>query len=125
MGLKRAWDLGIRQLILSNDYLEACKLISDACNENHHYCSKIKEIRSMLRHDSQVEVRHISRNLNLEVDHGESACYLPCGSVASRSVAPSLLRPMNVVNISGMSRSENPLAKAHIASFAKSCPRSR
>lgn len=68
-GLKQAWDMGIRKVVLLTDCLDAWRLCREGCTELHMQRSLVLEIRSLVERSWQVEIRHIPRNLNLVADN--------------------------------------------------------
>ncbi|XP_028755679.1 uncharacterized protein LOC114715041 [Neltuma alba] len=68
IGLKRAWDLGERDIILRSDSSEALKLITGDDNMLHDDRGVIQEIQTMIAWDWQVECQVISRDTNQMVD---------------------------------------------------------
>ncbi|CAL1413666.1 unnamed protein product [Linum trigynum] len=78
-GLKLAWDLGVRKVLVQSDSTTAIDLIEAASQHNPHY-RHIVEIRQWLSRDWQVKLEHIFREANHTADYLASLGHsLPVG----------------------------------------------
>lgn len=68
-GLKLAWDMGVKNVILEIDSADAVELLRNPVNETHEDYRLVKEVKRVIDREWTVEVRLISRWVNTVADH--------------------------------------------------------
>ncbi|KAK4279035.1 hypothetical protein QN277_016798 [Acacia crassicarpa] len=69
LGLRTAWDLGYRDVILEIDSAEAADLIHNSTNGAHEDRQLVEEIKSVIGRDWNVNIQLISRWINEAADY--------------------------------------------------------
>ena len=68
-GLKIAWDMGFRNVIIESDSAEACNLLINDPGELHEDRRLIDEAKSFLIRDWSIMIKHVSRWSNQAADY--------------------------------------------------------
>ena len=68
MGLRWSWDYGARCLVLETDCLEAVQILEDLSESDFANSSIIREIKSMLNRDWDVQITWCNREANKLAD---------------------------------------------------------
>lgn len=69
IGLKIAWDAGVRKIVVESDSAEAISLTEVTNYSIHPDCHIIMEIQSMIHRAWEIRICQISRDANVAADH--------------------------------------------------------
>ncbi|CAN1799327.1 Putative ribonuclease H protein At1g65750, partial [Linum perenne] len=64
LGLEKAWEMGVRDIVVQSDSLCAVRLLSSDDSLDHQHATIVSKYKKLLDRDWRVELKHVYRESN-------------------------------------------------------------